>query len=418
MDSKATKFVFKSFEVLADKKTVLFHYSTILNDENTIDFTEKIRLPKEIPATTNKDVLQRILANLHLVIGISYWKMYCQKELLIPYKHTQEQAAFWNTVYTDGLGEFFYKNKVDYRGLIKFPVNMTYMSYKTHMSNNMTNMSHKSYLIGIGGGKDSIVAVERLKAEGKKVTGYILKDDGNRSTVQEDVLKIMKINYLVVIRQLDKKLLNPVDIPQPYNGHIPVTAIYSFVSLLLAVIYGYSNVVISNGKSANSGNIEYLGKMINHQWSKSEEFEHLFQSYLSSYITSEVSYGSNIRSMGELEIMKEFVKYPQYFSHFSSCNRNFKITGEKQSKLWCGMCPKCAFVFTILSVYLPKDKVVEIFHKNLLTDISLLETYKGLLGMTAMKPFDCVGTFEETQEAFRIIKNKGEYKDDYIIRNL
>lgn len=64
----------------------------------------------------------------------------------------------------------------------------------------------------------------------------------------------------------------------------------------------------------------------------------------------------------------------------------------------------------MLAAYVSKESVVSIFQKNLFEDANLLSMYKDLLGRGEMKPFDCVGTFEETQTAFLLAHQKGEYE--------
>jgi len=271
------------------------------------------------------------------------------------------------------------------------------------------------FLVGIGGGKDSIVAIEQLKKQKKEITGFILDAQTTPPNIQIEVSKTMEINYLTVKRQLDSQVF---DLRSTYNGHIPITAIYSFIALLLATIYDYSSIIIPNGKSANFGNVNYLGAEINHQWSKSEEFEKLFQEYVKQNITSNIDFSSNLRSYSEMEIAKMFSVHKKYFPIFSSCNRNYKINGNINQKRWCGECAKCAFVFIILSAYLSKKEVVEIFNKNLLDDPKLIPLYQDLIGKGKMKPFDCVGTFEESIEAFEMIKNNGEFKNDLVMKTI
>src|SRR5690606_20114442 len=83
-------------------------------------YKEKIRFPHKIP--TLEAIHDRILFNVHLILGVNYWKVYCPKKIVIENGYlTKEQSSFWNIVYTKGLGEFFYKNKIDYRNLINFP---------------------------------------------------------------------------------------------------------------------------------------------------------------------------------------------------------------------------------------------------------------------------------------------------------
>ena len=402
MTRKPDVFEFNFYKIHSDKKTIDFNYKT-----GDLCFTEKIILPDEIPSNVEDKLVDKVLESLHLILGITYFKMYCPKKIVIPYSLTKAQAEFWNTVYTKGLGEFFYKNKIDFRNLIDFP----YLD-KPKIQLRQLEVKKNRSLVGIGGGKDSIVAVELLKKEKKEITGFILDSQETFLQVQIDVAKTMGINYTIVKRQLDRQLF---ELKSFYNGHIPITAIYSFIALLLAVIYDYSSIIIPNGKSANFGNVNYLGTEINHQWSKSEEFEKLFQEYVKQYITPNINYFSNLRPYSEMEIAKIFSFHKKYFPVFSSCNRNFKIKGNVNQKRWCGECAKCAFVFIILAANLSRDEVVRIFDKNLLDDPLLILLYQDLIGKGSMKPFDCVGTFEESRQALEIIKNKKEFNVSKII---
>ena len=416
MIQKLDVFEFVSYEIQPDKKTINFNYRT-----RDLYLTEKIILPSPIPSSVNSVLLKNILDNLHLILGISYFKIYCPKEIVIPYYLSKAQADFWNTVYTKGLGEFFYKNKIDFRGLINFPYFDVLNTQPIQLASaclpagRLDEAKKNKFLVGIGGGKDSIVSVEILKEQKKEISGFILDSQDNPPLVQTDVAKTMEINYLIVKRQLDLQLF---DLKSPYNGHIPITAIYSFIALLLAVIYNYSSIIIPNGKSANFGNVNYLGVEINHQWSKSEEFEKLFQEYVSQYITSSINLYSNLRPYSEVKIAKMFSSHKKYFPVFLSCNRNFKIKTNVNQKRWCGECAKCAFVFIVLAANLPKEEVVKIFDKNLLNDSKLIPLYQDLIGKGKMKPFDCVGTFEESIKAFEMIKNKGEFTDDIVMKTI
>lgn len=404
MIQKPDVFEFVSYEIQPDKKTVNFNYKT-----NGLDLTEKIILPVPISTYINPVLLENVLTNLHIILGITYFKAYCPKKIILPYNITKSQAYFWNTVYTKGLGEFFYKNKIDFTSLINFPFN------DEAKTSPVDEKRKYRTLIGVGGGKDSIVSVEILKSQKKEICGFILDSQTTPSNIQVEVSKLMEINYLIIKRQLDPQIF---DLRSAYNGHIPITAIYSFIALLLAVVYDYSSIVIPNGKSANFGNVNYLGSEVNHQWSKSGEFEKLFQKYVNQNITPNINLSSNLRSYTEMEIAKKFSSQKKYFPVFSSCNRNYKIKNSVNQKKWCGECPKCAFIFIILAAYLHKKEVVKIFNKNLLDDFKLIPLFHDLIGKGKMKPFDCVGTFEESIEAFRIIVSKGEFDIDVVINKI
>jgi len=418
MEWQADSFEFKKYQISKDRTAIDFIYQLIFKDGKKLDFIEKIFLPQAIPSTVSSNLLNKVLENLHLILGISYYKLYCPRNINTQYFLTEEQINFWNTVYTKGLGEFFYKNKIDFRGLglVDFGPVPESRERSTIQGSTFKKEKDKT-LIGIGGGKDSIVMAELLKEQRKNITGYVLKNKNSDFAIQKKVLELMRIDYLVVEREMDKKLFNLNKKPGSFNGHVPISAIYAFTGLFLALIYGFSEVILAQEKSANEGNVKYLGETINHQWSKSEEFEQMFQRYVKRFVTSEVTTYSILRKYSELEIIKEFAKQEKYFSVFSSCNKNSKIN-NKIDKLWCGQCAKCAFVFLTLAAYLPKDKIIKIFGKNLFADESLLPLYKDLLGRGQMKPFDCVGTFKEANEALSLVISKGEFNEDIIIKNL
>lgn len=404
--NNSSSFVFKGYKSDLEKGEVLFHFG--LRGEKNIDFIEKISFPP-IKISIPQELLRSVLNNLMLVVGISYWKLYCPKEIIIESNFlTQEQAEFWNTVYTKGLGEFFYKNKIDFRGLINFP-------YGKQAAFSPTSFPRKDRtILGLGGGKDSIVVAEFLKQKNKDFDLFAV----GTAKIQEEVGIAIGKKPIVINRELDSKLFE-LNKNGAYNGHIPVSAVYAFLGLMAGIFYDYNQIVVGNEKSANYGNVEYLGEMINHQWSKSEEFEKLFNNYLQKFVTKDVSYSSPLRNMNELEVVREFVKYPQYFKVFSSCNNNFKILrfAQDDNKRWCGKCPKCLFVFISLAAFLSKEKVLGIFGQNLFDDKSLIPLFEELIGVRNFKPFECVGTPEEVKLALGNILEKGEFNNSDLIKH-
>ncbi len=381
-------FIFKGYASDTEKGEIFFYF-TLQSQGESVDFTEKISFPpvnNKIPP----DLLKSLLDNLMLILGISYWKIYCSKIIELKGTYlTKDQARFWNTVYTKGLGEFFYKNNIDFRGLVNFP------SDENAKPNPVSFPRQDRSLLLLGGGKDSIVSGELLKEQKKPFDALVI----GGSAVQNEVSKIMGKPPITIYRRLDNKLFE-LNKKGAYNGHVPISVVYAFLGLMAAIFYDYKNVIVSNEKSANYGNVKYLGQIINHQWSKSEEFEKLFQMYASSFITPDVHYFSFLRSFTETEIAQIFSKYKRYFKAFSSCNTNFKIKSPREkNKKWCGKCAKCLFVFSQLSAFVSKDELLEIFGKNLFNDKALLSLFKELLGIKEFKPFECVGTPDEMKIA-------------------
>ena len=384
---------------------------------------------------------------------MSYFKTCLPKEIAIRSGTlTEDQANFWNTVYTKGLGEFFFRNQIDFRGLIHFPHDkQTVLS--TPSPNPNPNPTPK-LLVPIGGGKDSTVTAELLKKAGCDVT---LLRIGKHPLIEETA-KIAGLPLLSVERRLDP-LLFRLNANGALNGHVPITAYLSFLSVVIAELYGFDAVVMSNERSASEGNVEYLGEVINHQWSKSLEFERMLRGYLEG-IGSRVEYFSLLRPLSELAIVRAFATMPQYFAATTSCNANWKIAALHQTSIpqplppeeeggrprasqqpqtytsplslgegargrglpekegamkgdgrWCGQCPKCAFAFALFAAFLPEKTLHDIFGKNLFDEESLLPFFRRLLGLEGFKPFECVGTPEETKAAFLLAEQRGDLND-------
>ncbi|MEI7557702.1 MAG: hypothetical protein WCJ45_02420 [bacterium] len=178
---------------------------------------------------------------------------------------------------------------------------------------------------------------------------------------------------------------------------MPISGIIAFVLVTGAYLYDYRYIIMSNEKSANEGNTVLDGISINHQRSKSYQFESDFNQYSKRYLSPEVEYFSLLRGMYEIKIAKIFAQYDQYFDVFSSCNNNFKVieANKTTDQRRCGKCPKCAFVYATLRPFVSDADIQRIFGQELYNRENLLPLYKELLGIQGIKPFECVGTNEE-----------------------
>lgn len=411
MNSHAETFVFSSYLFDRSKQTATFIYEVILSGGEKKTFTERILFPHPFPKDLSvpDELLDLSLANLHLMLGVSYWKLYCPHNIQIKtHALTQKQADFWNTVYTKGLGEFFYHNKLEFKNFIRFP-----FVEAAHPPAAIEAPIPSQALVGVGGGKDSIVVIEDGKHKKLTFSGFIVETD-KHNTIAREIAATAGIKTVIVERHIGPQVFELNKSSDVYNGHVPVSAVYAFLGLLTGLLYGYDSFIVGNEKSADEPNVTYQGEPINHQWSKSSEFETLFSEYGKAWITPSFRYFSPLRDKTELEIIKDFVHYKQYFPIFSSCNRNFAIT-QKANTRWCGSCPKCAFVFLAMATVLSKKEVVGVFGKNLFEDMSLLPLYRQLLGKEEAKPFECVGTFEEVREAFGLVSQNLEYSSDTVI---
>ena len=109
-----------------------------------------------------------------------------------------------------------------------------------------------------------------------------------------------------------------------------------------------------------------------------------------------------LRPLSEFQIAREFSKAKEYHNIFRSCN-----VGSKQD-IWCGHCPKCLFVFLILSPFLSQQRLTEIFGADMMNDSTMLDTMKQLIGLSPEKPFECVGSRDEINTAICLTIEKLE----------
>lgn len=393
-------FTFTSYAFNAETGSVHLNY-----DLDDVAFQETITIPMDgvdVDAIPQDD-LDRALFSLHLMAGIGYWKTYCPKNIVIESGElTRTQAHFWNTVYTNGLGEFYYKNEIDFRDQIHFPYSKELNEPEIHGP----DKQQEHILVPFGGGKDSVVTAELLRATDTPITLFSIQD----ATPIQDASKIFNAPRVIVDRQLSPNIFDVNKEPGALNGHVPISAIWAMMTIVTAIIHGASDVVFSWERSATEGNLEYLGMDINHQWSKSLPFERSMQAYLETFVTKHTRLFSLVRPLSEFHIVKLFSRLPQYFSDFSSCNRNFTqaAIADNTPTFWCCQCPKCAFMFSQLAAFLPHKEVVAIFGADLFDNEALLDLYRELFGIQGNKPFECVGEAQEVAAAFELAYRRGD----------
>jgi hypothetical protein len=353
--------------------------------------------------------VQRALFAMHLAGGVSYYKAFCPNNIMVRSGDLDaQQAEFWNTFYTHGLGEFFYQNKLDFRGLINFPVtkNTAEMLPKTTVKPTKT-------LLPFGGGKDSIVTMQLLQRHGIRPTIFRLR----AHKYIDELADLTDLPRITVERQLDP-LLFTLNNQGAYNGHVPITGYITFLSIVVALLSGHNSIAFSNERSADYGNVDYLGMTVNHQWSKGIEAEKLVTDYIQNFVTNNVLYLNPLRPLSELKIAQMFASYPAYFAHTTSCNQNWLMLDKNPHQgAWCGHCYKCCFIFALYAAMLPGATVVKMYGKNLFEDETLLHMFRQLWGAEGIKPFDCVGTPDEMRAAMYLALKKPEFAETPIGHN-
>lgn len=393
----------KQFEQLR-KQYPIFCYQdyTIKHNDNNLhlefEYTiGNIELVHKLSWSDISDIdtkkLENIIFHIGLVECINYWKLTCSPILRIECGNiSEEQKEFFYKLFLNGLGEFIYINdiKITKDEFLQIECNPKYK-----ISPKVDIQTTKANLIPIGGGKDSCVSYELLQDEFD--SSYLFAMNPIKPTL--NLMANSNLKSIKMKRVLDPQILE-LNKQNFLNGHVPFSAILSFISLLSASIYQLRYIPLSNESSANEENIVFNNLKINHQYSKSFEYENDFRAYCQKFLTSDIEYFSFLRPLHELHITKLFAKYKHFHSVFLSCN-----VGSKKG-IWCAKCPKCLFTFVMLHSYLSENQMIDIFGVNMLNDIDMSDTLRDLKGDGKIKPFECVGTYDEVNIALENIKNK------------
>jgi hypothetical protein len=387
--SKYQQFIFESYTFDAASKTLDLHYSF----DSILNFTETYRFDFDF-INYNPEALDRAFQLLFFVAGVSYYKTYMAPSIVVKTGAVDSTiAAFLGQTYERGLGEFFFVNKLDPKTTITFPA--TTESVPQLDVGNQTGL-----LIGLGGGKDSLLSAELLRDQPKVATWSL-----NHRTQLEPLVARADLPHYYVERTWDEQLkaLNDAD---ALNGHVPISAIFACVGTIVSILTGFRDAVVSNESSASEPTMDYQGVAINHQYSKSLDFERSYQTVLAHCFGDSSRYYSLLRPFTELRIAELFSEYgfEKYQDVFSSCNRAY--THDQTHMSWCGECAKCAFVFLIFTPFIERAKLEALWGgKNLLLDPAHHETYLQLLGIAGDKPFDCVGEVKESRAAMRLAQD-------------
>ena len=390
-----TYFSYESFSYTLVNSELHIYFEFSLADKYY--FRPEIKL--SLPANFDTDILtgslfRNIIFNMGMIELVSYWKAACPPRVLVKPVHlSSEQVKWWKKLYLNGLGEFFYEN-----GIIPDEDFINIIPEGEERLKKESFAGSEEVLVPVGGGKDSVVTLELL-SKLKKCRPFIV-NPREASINSADVAGFGRDEIITLNRSIDPQLLE-LNSKGFLNGHTPFSAMLAFTATLVAALYGTGEIALSNESSANEPSIP--GTDINHQYSKTLEFENDFREYLSEFITDGIEYYSFLRPLNELQIAGIFSRFPTHFSSFRSCN-----VGSKTDS-WCGKCPKCLFTYIVLSPFIGHDQLMHIFGKDLFEDESLIPLLDQLCGIAEEKPFECVGTLEEVNVAIRayIRKNQG-----------
>ncbi len=394
---KHPRFSYQRVDVTVQEDGVTFSYEFVL--ENGPTFKPSLFFPlvsaKRIESF-QAGFLQELAFQVGMVELLSYWKSACSPHITIEAGYLNaEQMVFWKQLLEKGLSEFFFVNQIDGWHKDFLDIEVTHLPVKHDWQ--AISLSQQ-VLIPVGGGKDSAVSLELAKELPFPVTSLTLNSN-------DQIRQLLTVSGISdnrnVQRFIDPQLIE-LNRSGYLNGHTPFSALLAFVSATAAILYDYKYIALSNEWSANEGNTVFLGQTINHQYSKTFEFEEAFDSYFQKYLIAEVQYFSWLRPLHEIQIAELFSRVPQYFPIFLSCNR-----GQKSGK-WCGECPKCMFVFILLSAFLDQFEVQAIWGQDLFAKPNLKPILQELTGQIEVKSLECVGTRQESIYALALALERNE----------
>jgi UDP-N-acetyl-alpha-D-muramoyl-L-alanyl-L-glutamate epimerase len=400
------EFVFAGYRFDPARSTLSLRYryskGPQFEEKLIFDFT-----PRPLLAADN-EALDRIFRLIFLLSGVSYYKAFVP-ELLIceAFLLDERTAEFVRKFYLKGLAEFAFRNGISLNDHFGFRAEPAALAPPIAL-----DLRQRS-CVPVGGGKDSIVTIECLKRAGHPTLLFSL---GNAEPIGA-CIDTAQLPFIRVRRRLDPGLFE-LNRAGALNGHVPITGILSAIALACAVMAGCNAVVMSNEHSASAPNLTLNGLEINHQYSKSLEFEDDLATYVERFISPSLSYFSLLRPLSEIEIARKFSQCPAYFAKFRSCNTAFKQLPAARGRHWCGNCPKCRFVFLALAPFVPKSELIEVFGRDLLDDEGQRDGFAALCGLREHKPFECVGETCESATVMSHLGNHREWREDRVVRQL
>ena len=381
------------------------------NQKSATVFSETFQFPLLAELSdVRHDQLTAAFNLLHWIAGVSYWKMRCKGDIafagLAP---TARQAKALTELYRHGLAELAWRNQLERPYWPEFEAVESGTAPEPAVAK--AGLSRR-VLVALGGGKDSLVALERVRAAGfEPITVQV----GSAALIGETAAAA-GTEHRIIRRSLSPNLAG-FNRAGAINGHVPITAINSAVLVIAALLWDCDTIVFANERSADAPTLVHEGQPINHQFAKSLAFEQLFGDWVQRYIASDLRVFSILRRESELAICREFACLDQYHGVFSSCNRNFHLDGPRTSR-WCGRCPKCLFVYLALAPFLSPEPLRAIFGKDLLADAGLLDGFAELLEIDTHRPFECVGEAKEARVALRLLAESTEWDQHVVVKKL
>ncbi len=385
---------------VAHGSSVVLEFEFSAADMSFRPIVELHGLRKEEAARIETGTSRRLVRALSIIEAFSYWKAFCSPviEVAMPFPDARE-LNWWRSFWPAAMGEFFYRNGIDFTGdgFLDIRAGRDAGTRPEALSpppaSDGTAGAAQAPLIMFSGGKDSLALALALGGKGESpIDCFLYNPTGSQARLAESLTAGGRT--LVVSREILPELLalNAANHP---NGHTPYSAYLAVAATLMGYLRGSQLVLAGNSRSDDEPNVDsYLGHPVNHQWTKTHEFEKALREYRERWLPDAPVYSSPLRPLFELQIVSSLSGSIDSYLRTTSCNR-VKGTG------WCRACAKCAWVFLATAALFGLDLAVHKIGASLFGDPGLAGLYEQMAGLAGTKPFECTGTEEEVRVAIR-----------------
>ncbi len=408
-----------SFDFDAARNIARFNYAF----DGTHSFQEVVEFGGSPLGSRAGPGIESALRLLHLAAGVSYYKAAAPGRIVIETGPLSSgEAGLVHDLYDKGLREFAVTNGLDVP--LQFEVEAEHEPGsvagaealgEAPASPPATGHRHdapgEGVAVPIGGGKDSIVLVEVLKAANPPPGLATWLVAVNPRPAMKRTADVAGLPLASITRAVSPRLLE-LNSAGALNGHVPVTAIVSLIVVVAGYVYGYDTALMALERSADEATSFVEDAAVNHQWSKSTECELGLRSVIRESVSRAIEYSSPLRSCGEIEIARWFADLPAYHAGFRSCNQVYRSGAHFDA--WCGRCPKCRFVFLMLAPFLEPDRLAAIFGENLLENLQQVEGFRDLFA-AGRKPYECVGEQRESLLAFLFLLENPKWRGAAVV---
>lgn len=375
--------------------------------EETAAFPETAKL-----AGIESGVRARLFRLAAILIGTSYFKAAPTETVNFDFPLTAEARALAELTYGPGLGEFYVRNALAYPPQLTLGAEPAQGAVRAQRDSSQTPRAVTAF----GGGKDSHVAsavIAEAGGEAERVSVILSEKVGGR-------LQSMSETPITLIhRTIDPRLIEISKSGEALNGHIPITGVNSTLLGLYAAARGLDWIVFANERAASEPTMEADGHPVNHQFSKSLEFEDALRAAFDA-AGAGFEYFSVLRPVTEIWTAHYLATRAEFaLEIFASCNRNFVFAGAnalEPGRRWCGRCAKCVYTAVLLAPFLPVERHAEIFQSKPLHDEDNLDFVREIAGLAGAKPWECVGEMREVAAALAHLGTAPGWRDAPLVR--